>query len=67
MAICVSAGSSMSRCSTRLARVGNISAAAMPCSSSSDSRAPGSRNAGMDAIGVPVSSRNERPSGLSPA
>ena len=60
----VSSGSSRIRSSTRLARVGNIRARSMPCSSISWSRAAGSRKAGIDRIGSPKISRRLFPSGL---
>ena len=60
----MSSGSSRIRSSTRLARVGNMRARSIPCSSISSSRAAGSRKAGIDFIGSPKISRRLLPSGL---
>ncbi len=53
----ISSGSSFIRSSARLARVGNIRVRSMFSSSSISRRAAGSRKAGIDAIGSPISSR----------
>ena len=60
----VSSGSSRIRSSTRLARVGNMSARSMPCSFISSARDAGSRKAGMAFMGSPKISRRLLPSGL---
>ena len=60
----IASGSSRRRSSTRLARVGHISARSSPSSSISSRRGPGSRNAGGDAMALPMISRRVLPSGL---
>jgi hypothetical protein len=60
----MASGSSDSRSSMRLARVGNISERSMPSSFIFSMRGSGSKNAGMAFIGSPKSSRLLLPSGL---
>ena len=60
----VAGGSSRSRSSSRLARVGHIRARSTPNSSMRASRGSGSRNAGRARIGLPRISRRVLPSGL---
>ena len=67
MTVQVISGSSRRLTSIRLARVGNISAASMPVSSSSSRRGSAERKASMARMGVPAISRSVLPSGFLPA